>query len=79
MGSAVLPFGQHAEGSTVFLPFKADLIFSAEVRNDAIQTFLARWERWRWSERERTQLFQIARSMANSFSGFRERSWAKRR
>lgn len=60
MGAAVLPFAQHAEGSTVFLPFKADLFLSAEVRDGEIVAFLRRWERWRWSEREQTQVFEVA-------------------
>lgn len=61
MGAAVLPFAQRAEGSTVFLPFKADLFLSAELRgDDAIVTFLRRWERWRWSEREQTKVFEVA-------------------
>ncbi len=59
IGAAVLPFSQYAEGSTVFLPFKSDLLLSAEVRPGGIVGFIRRWERWRWSEREETDLFQI--------------------
>ena len=59
LGAAVLPFNQHAEGSTVFLPFKADLLLSAEIRADKIFAFIRRWERWRWSEREPTQAFEV--------------------
>jgi hypothetical protein len=59
IGAAVLPFGQHAEGSTVFLPFKADLLLSAEIRGGQIVSFIRRWERWRWSEREETQAFEV--------------------
>lgn len=54
MGAAVLPFAQHAEGSTVFLPFKSDLLLMGEVRGGQVVCFLRRWERWRWSEREQT-------------------------
>ena len=61
MGAAVLPFAQHAEGSTVFLPFKADLHLSAEIRVDQIVAFIRRWERWRWSEREQTQAFEVTK------------------
>jgi glycosidase len=57
IGGAVLPFAQHFEGSTVFLPFKADLLLSARVRAGQIACFLRKWERWRWSEREPTQAF----------------------
>ena len=60
IGAAVLPFLQHAEGSTVFLPFKADLLLSAEIRGGQIVSFLRRWEGWRWSERERTEAFEVS-------------------
>ena len=59
IGAAVIPFQQHAEGSTVFLPFKADLLLSAEIRESQIVSFIRRWERWRWSEREQTQAFEV--------------------
>jgi len=59
IGAAVLPFIRHAEGSTVFLPFKADLLLSAEIRGDPTTAFFRRWERWRWSERERTDAFEV--------------------
>ncbi|MFN2622352.1 MAG: alpha-amylase family glycosyl hydrolase [Chthoniobacterales bacterium] len=59
IGAAVLPFAQHAEGSTVFLPFKADLLLLAEIRDAEVMPFLRRWEHWRWGERERTQAFEV--------------------
>jgi hypothetical protein len=40
IGTAVLPFSQHSEGSTVFLPFKCDLLLSGEVRDWQIVCFL---------------------------------------
>ncbi len=58
IGAAVLPFAQHLEGSTVFLPFKCDLLLSAEIRAGQIVCFLRRWERWQWSEREQTRDFE---------------------
>ena len=58
IGGAVLPFAQHAEGSTVFLPFKADLLLSVETRGGEIVPFLRSWKRWRWSEREQTPVFE---------------------
>jgi glycosidase len=61
IGAAVLPFAQHAEGSTVFLPFKADLLLSAEIRGADIVPFIRKWERWRWSEREQTQAFEMTK------------------
>lgn len=59
IGAAILPFAQHVEGSTVFLPFKCDLLLSAEVRTGQIVCFLRRWERWRWSDREQTRDFEV--------------------
>jgi glycosidase len=61
IGAAVLPFAQHSEGSTVFLPFKSDLLLSVEVRAGEIARFHRRWERWRWSEREQTLDFEVTR------------------
>jgi glycosidase len=58
IGAVVLPFSQGFEGSTVFLPFKCDLLLSAEVRDSQISCFIRRWERWRWSEREETRDFE---------------------
>jgi glycosidase len=58
MGGAILPFAQHFEGSTVFLPFKSDLLLSVEIRAEQIVCFLRRWEQCRWSEREQTQKFE---------------------
>ncbi len=60
IGTAVLPFARHAEGSTVFLPFKSDLLLSAEIRKGQVASFIRRWERWRWSEREPTKLFEVS-------------------
>jgi glycosidase len=60
IGTTVLPFAQGAEGSTVFLPFKSDLLLSAEIRNGQIASFVRRWERWRWSEREPTESFEVS-------------------
>ena len=58
IGAAVLPFAQHLEGSTVFLPFKCDLLLSVEVRAEQITCLLRRWERCRWSDREQTRAFE---------------------
>jgi glycosidase len=59
VGAAVLPFGQDAEGSTVFLPFKSDLLLTAEIRNDQITSVIRRWERCQWSARETTDSFEV--------------------
>jgi glycosidase len=60
-GAAILPFAQHFEGSTVFLSFKSDLLLSVEVRSGQILSFLRRWERWQWSDREQTEAFEVTR------------------
>jgi glycosidase len=60
IGAAILPFAQHLEGSTVFLPFKSDLLLSAEVRAGQIVGFMRKWEQWRWSEREETHAFEVS-------------------
>ncbi|MEY2585556.1 MAG: hypothetical protein QOD80_1582 [Verrucomicrobiota bacterium] len=57
IGAAVLPFSQHLDGSTVFLPFKCDLLLSAEVRAGQIACFRRKWEGWQWSGREPTNDF----------------------
>src|SRR3954467_5024449 len=59
IGAAVLPFAQNAEGSTVFLPFKADLLLSVELRGGESRAFIRRWRSWRWSEREQTDALGI--------------------
>jgi glycosidase len=59
IGAAILPFAQHVEGSTVFLPFKCDLLLSAEARVGKITAFLRKWEHWRWSDREQTRAFEV--------------------
>jgi glycosidase len=59
IGAAVLPFARHQEGSTVFLPFRADLLLSVEIGGAGIVPFVRRWERWRWGERERTSGFTV--------------------
>ena len=46
IGSAVLPFQQEREGSTVFLPFKADLLVLAKSGTCSER----RWQKWKWSE-----------------------------
>jgi glycosidase len=60
IGAAVLPFAQQEEGSTVFLPFKADLLLSAEVRGADVSAFIRRWERCRWGDRQGTDAFEVA-------------------
>lgn len=61
IGAAILPFSPHSEGSTVFLPFKSDLLLSAEVRDARVSGFMRKFERWRWSEREQTEGFGVTR------------------
>ena len=58
-GAAVLPFAPGAEGSTVFLPFQANLLFSTEIRGSQISSFLRKWEGHRWQERESTRALDV--------------------
>ena len=60
IGAAILPFAQNTEGSTVFLPFKSDLLLSAQGRDGQIVGSIRKWECWRWSEREETHEFEIS-------------------
>jgi glycosidase len=60
IGAAVLPFQQDAEGSTVFLPFKADLFLSAQKTQHGLVAFIRRWQAWRWTERKTTDLIQVS-------------------
>jgi glycosidase len=51
IGSAVLPFECNYEGSTVFLPFKADLFFFAALDREKLVCYQRRWKDWKWSDR----------------------------
>jgi glycosidase len=51
IGSAVLPFDRNNEGSTVFLPFKSDLLLVAVVKGGNVDCYHRKWEDWKWSER----------------------------
>ncbi len=54
-GCAVVPYAQHYEGSTVFLPFRADRLFALHIGDDGKPTLWRRkWERAKWSERIET-------------------------
>ena len=50
-GSAVVPFGENFEGSTVFLPFQADRLCFVQIGNAGGQVLERRWEKWKWSDR----------------------------
>ncbi len=50
-GSAVLPFSQDFEGSTVFLPFQADRLYLVQFGGTGERIFERRWTEWKWSER----------------------------
>ena len=51
IGSAVLPFDRNNEGSTVFLPFKSDLLLVAVVKGGHLDCYQRKWEDWKWTER----------------------------
>ncbi|HJT80002.1 MAG TPA: alpha-amylase family glycosyl hydrolase [Chthoniobacterales bacterium] len=55
IGSAVLPFTQKMEGSTVFLPFKADRLFAFEISGTNCTAFRRNWQNWKWDERRPVQ------------------------
>ena len=59
IGAAVLPFAQGFEGSTVFLPFKCDLLLSAAISDGQLVCFARTWEHWKWSERQLTRELEV--------------------
>jgi glycosidase len=48
-GSAQVPYGQRAEGSTVILPFRADRIYATYVTTDGLRLNWRKWKQSRWS------------------------------
>jgi glycosidase len=52
IGAAILPFGRHHEGSTVFLPFNANLLICIEIGGASPISWVRRWSGWHWRERE---------------------------
>ena len=51
LGSAVVPFAENFEGSTVFLPFQADRLYLVELGSENGRILERRWEKWKWSDR----------------------------
>ncbi len=51
-GSLIVPFAKGFEGSTVFLPFKADLLLTAKMKPGGADLFLRRWQKTMWGERQ---------------------------
>jgi len=47
-GSAIVPFGQRAEGSTVFLPFRADRLYSVATSPSGSATKMRFWKQTVW-------------------------------
>ena len=56
IGSAVIPFAEKHEGSTVFLPFKADRLFAfafeSDIETEMIEVTRRNWEKWKWQDSE---------------------------
>jgi glycosidase len=52
VGSAVVPFAEKFEGSTVFLPFQADHLYLVQMNEPVDKVFQRRWEHWTWSDRQ---------------------------
>ncbi len=50
-GSAVIPFGENYEGSTVFLPFQADKLYLLQLGTDTAKVWQRSWTNWKWSDR----------------------------
>jgi glycosidase len=50
-GSAVLPYNQKSDGSTVFLPFNADLLYFASLTTDDVHAYKRVWKKTAWSDR----------------------------
>lgn len=50
-GSAVVPYGKGAEGSTVFLPFRAHRIYVAQVIEGGVAKSMRLWKQTQWSTR----------------------------
>jgi glycosidase len=48
-GSAQVPYGQRAEGSTVTLPFRADRIYATHVDGDGLRVSWRKWRQSQWS------------------------------
>jgi glycosidase len=61
IGSAVIPFGEKREGSTVFLPFKADQLFAFHIGWDAVTISRRDWQKWKWqnSRSDNTSTVQL--------------------
>ena len=55
IGSAVIPFTEKEEGSTVFLPFKADRLFTFKISGNNCTAFRRDWQNWKWDERRPIQ------------------------
>jgi glycosidase len=48
-GSAVLPFSENFEGSTIFLAFQATDFYIVRRQQDSATVFWRTWENWKWS------------------------------
>ena len=49
-GSAVLPFAEKLEGSTVFLPFRANRFYALQAGTKSDKEWRRTFERWKWGE-----------------------------
>jgi len=54
-GSAVIPFSEKFEGSTVFLPFQADQIYLLSIGANSSSVSKRTWENWKWSDRHKAE------------------------
>lgn len=61
IGAAVLPFERNYEGSTVYLPFKADHLVAVNCRPQPATLLVRKWTQWRWSDRYPSDIVKAQR------------------
>ncbi len=68
-GCAVIPYAVNAEGSTVFLPFRANVMFAIRCESDGkTRAWTRRWLRMKWSEPAENAVFATRKNGALSVS-----------
>ena len=88
-GSIIAPFENGVEGSTVFLPFKADLIVAAIPSGTGYRTSVRRWNQTQWGDRTdapagvsvslegKTATLSIPASLLGTTEKFNLLAWSK--
>ena len=52
IGSSVIPFSEKREGSTVFVPFKADRLFAFRIDGTIPTASRREWRDWKWQDEQ---------------------------